>query len=308
MNRRFTPILFYSLIFSLGAMAQNHVLPLWPEGQVPGFIASDVEEKSNTDASGILRISGVTVPKMEVYLPEKSKATGAAVLICPGGGYAILAASHEGKDLAQWFNERGIAGVVLKYRLPNAKAMQPAHEMPLRDAMQAMQLIRKNAAQWSIDPDKIGVMGFSAGGHLASTLSTHYHRGEHGSEQAKPNFSILIYPVITFSDINTHIGSRKNLLGQDSSAHWVNYYSNELWVDEKTPPAFLVHSMNDKGVPIENSIQYYLALKKYNIPAEAHFYPDGGHGYGLRTAGKGSLVGWPAAMENWLKSMGYIAE
>jgi len=306
MFNRFSKIVLISTLFISGAMAQNHVLPLWPEGQVPGYKASDVEQKSNTDASGILRISGVTIPTMDVYLPEKGKATGAAVLICPGGGYGILAASHEGSDIARWFNERGIAGIVLKYRLPNPKAMSPQHEMPLRDAMQAMRLIRQHAGEWAIDKDKIGVMGFSAGGHLASTLSTHYHRGQYGSEDAKPNFSILIYPVVTFGEINTHIGSRKNLLGPDSTAQLVKYYSNELWVDEKTPPAFLVHSMDDKTVPVENSINYYLALKKFNIPAEAHLYPQGGHGYGMRTAGKGSLEGWPAAMEAWLKSLGYI--
>lgn len=286
-------------------MAQSQVIPLWPEGRIPNAIRNDIVEKSETDDKGILRISGVTIPTMTVFLPEKSKATVAAVLICPGGGYGILAASHEGSDLARWFNERGIAGVVLKYRLPNARGMVHQHEVPLTDAMQAMKLIRKNAGEWRIDPDKIGVMGFSAGGHLAATLSTHYHRGEKAAEEAKPNFSILMYPVITFSQLNTHIGSRKNLLGADSSAALVTYYSNELQVDEKTPPAFLVHSEDDKSVPIENSIGYYLALKKYKIPAEAHFYPEGGHGYGLRTEGKGSLAGWPQALETWLKSRGY---
>lgn len=296
----------FTFFFTTGAMAQDHVIPLWPEGKVPNFVASEVEEKSTVDDSGILRISGVTVPSMSVYLPAKGKATGAAVLICPGGGYSILAASHEGSDLAKWFNERGIAGIVLKYRLPNAKAMTRQHEVPLMDAMQAMKLIRKNASAWQIDPGKIGVMGFSAGGHLAATLSTHYHRGERGTEEAKPDFSILMYPVITFSKLNTHIGSRKNLLGADSTAALVEYYSNELQVDEKTPPAFLVHSEDDKAVPIENSINYYLALKKFKIPAEAHFYPEGGHGYGLRTSGKGSLEGWPRALETWLRSRGYV--
>lgn len=297
---------FITFFFMTGAMAQDHVIPLWPEGKVPNFIASDVQEKSDVDVNGILRISGVTVPSMSVYLPEKDKATGAAVLICPGGGYSILAAGHEGSDLAKWFNERGIAGIVLKYRLPNSKAMTRQHEVPLMDAMQAMKLIRKNASAWRIDRGRIGVMGFSAGGHLAATLSTHYHRGENGSAEAKPDFSILMYPVITFSKLNTHGGSKKNLLGADSTAALVQYYSNELQVDEKTPPAFLVHSEDDKAVPIENSINYYLALKKFKIPAEAHFYPEGGHGYGLRTDGKGSLGGWPGALETWLKSGGYM--
>jgi len=287
-------------------MSQTVELPLWPEGKIPNAIAHSVVEKSNVDANGILRISGVTVPTITVYLPEKGKATGAAVMICPGGGYGILAASHEGSDLAKWFNERGIAGIVLKYRLPNPQAMVRQHEVPLMDAMEGMKLIRRHAQEWGIDPGKVGVMGFSAGGHLAATLSTHYFRGERASEEAKPDFSILMYPVITFSSVNTHIGSRKNLLGPDSTKALVDYYSNELQVNEKTPPAFIVHSQDDKGVPIENSVAYYLALKKYNIPGEAHFYPEGGHGYGLRTNGKGSLAGWPRALEQWLQARGYM--
>lgn len=305
MCNKITQVYLFSCFLSFGAMAQNHVIPLWPEGQIPNSKPNKIEEKSTVDDNGILRISGVTVPSMSVYLPEKSKATGAAVLICPGGGYGILAASHEGSDLAKWFNERGIAGIVLKYRLPNNEAMSKQHEVPLMDAMQAMKLIRKNAESWAIASDKIGVMGFSAGGHLAATLSTHYHRGERGTELAKPNFSILMYPVITFSELNTHGGSRRNLLGPDSSDELIEYYSNELQVNEQTPPAFLVHSEDDKAVPIENSVNYYLALKKYKIPAEAHFYPEGGHGYGLRTSGKGSLEGWPLALEGWLRSRGY---
>ncbi len=306
MKKKFIVLANLLMFVSLAARAQNTELPLWPEGKIPNAIPNSVTEKSETDASGILRISGVTVPTIQVFLPEKSKATGAAVLICPGGGYAILAASHEGSDLAKWFNERGIAGIVLKYRLPNPKAMTRQHEVPLMDAMQAMKMIRENASAWGIAPDKIGVMGFSAGGHLAATLSTHYFRGEQGTGDAKPDFSILMYPVITFSQLNTHIGSRKNLLGPDSTRTLVDYYSNELQVNEQTPPAFLVHSQDDKSVPVENSIQYFLALKKYNIPAEAHFYPTGGHGYGLRTDGKGSLAGWPGALEVWLKARGYM--
>jgi len=293
------------LALSVPSMAQTETIHLWPEGKVPNFKKSDVEEKSVTDAQGILRVSGVTVPTIAAYIAPKEKATGAAVMICPGGGYGILAASHEGSDFAKWFNERGISAFVLKYRLPNQKAMTHQHEVPLMDAMQGMKLIRQNAAKWGIDVNKIGVMGFSAGGHLAATISTHYNMGEKASADGKPNFSILIYPVISLTPALAHGGSRDNLLGPEKSDELIKYYSNELQVSDQTPPAFLVHAMDDTGVPVENSIEYYLALKKKKIPAEMHLYPQGGHGYGMRTEGKGSLANWPTAMEGWLKAMGY---
>jgi acetyl esterase/lipase len=178
------------------------------------------------------------------------------------------------------------------------------------DAMQGMTLIRENAGKWGIDVNKIGVMGFSAGGHLAATLSTHHNMEKKASpngnsQNVKPNFSILIYPVISFQPTISHGGSRDNLLGSEKSEELIKYYSNELQVSDETPPAFLVHAMDDTGVPVENSIEYYLALKKKKIPAEMHLYPKGGHGYGMRTEGKGSLANWPAAMEGWLKAMGY---
>jgi acetyl esterase/lipase len=290
---------------SLQSMAQNEVLPLWPEGKVPNAKTNTVEEKSVTAADGILRISGVTVPTLTAFIVPKEKATGAAVMICPGGGYGILAASHEGSDLAKWFNERGISAFVLKYRLPDAKAMTHQHEVPLMDAMQGMKLIRQGSKKWNIEANKIGVMGFSAGGHLAATLSTHYNLGTQASDDAKPNFSILLYPVISLLPELAHGGSRDNLLGPDKSEELIKYYSNELQVSAKTPPAFLVHAMDDGAVPVENSIAYYLALKKFKTPAEMHLYPTGGHGFGLRTEGKGSLVNWPAAMEGWLRANGW---
>jgi acetyl esterase/lipase len=291
---------------SFHSMAQTQTMNLWPEGKIPNFKANSVQEKAETDASGILRISGVTVPTITAYIAPKEKATGAAVMICPGGGYSILAASHEGSDFAKWFNDRGISAFVLKYRLPDEKAMVHQHEVPLMDAMQGMKMIRTNAAKWNIDVNKIGVMGFSAGGHLAATISTHYNLGPNASEEAKPNFSILLYPVVSFRPAISHGGSRDKLLGPDKSEELINYYSNELQVSAKTPPAFLVHAMDDSAVPVENSIEYYLALKKFKTSAEMHLYPVGGHGYGLRTEGKGSLVNWPAAMEGWLKASGFM--
>ncbi len=285
------------------AFAQE-VTKLWPDNAIPNAVAGSlITEKSETDANNILRISNVSVPTITTYLPVKERATGAAVMICPGGGYGILAASHEGADVARWFNEMGVAAFVLKYRLPNPEIMTNQEEVPLMDAMQGMTIIRQNAARYGIDPNKIGVMGFSAGGHLAATLATHYHRGPKASEQAKPNFAILLYPVVTFGD-KAHTGSRDKLLGKlNTSPEMVAYYSNELQVTNQTPPTFLVHSEDDKAVPVENSINYYLACLKNGVQAEMHLYPAGGHGYGLRTAKFGSLNSWPDNCKAWLMTL-----
>ncbi len=193
-------------------------------------------KRKSVTTGGITRISEVTVPNMVAFIPAKDKATGAAVLICPGGGYGILAYDHEGTDLGMWFKERGIAAFVLKYRLPNAKSMTHQHEVPLLDAMQGMKLIRQNAKKYNVNTDQIGIMGFSAGGHLASTLSTHFDRGANASEVAKPNFALLLYPVITFLPEFAHGGSRKALLGPDESDELVKYYSNELMVSAYYSP------------------------------------------------------------------------
>ncbi|WP_461126178.1 alpha/beta hydrolase [Spirosoma aerophilum] len=284
--------------------SSQEITKLWHDGAVPNAIAgAQITEKSETDANGILRISNVSVPTITAYLPSNDKATGAAVMICPGGGYGILAASHEGSDVARWFNEMGVAAFVLKYRLPNPAIMTNQQEVPLMDAMQGMLLIRQSAARYGIDPNKIGVMGFSAGGHLASTLATHYNKGPKANEQAKPNFAILLYPVITFGE-KAHGGSRNNLLGKlASSPDMVAYYSNELQVTSQTPPTFLVHAEDDKAVPVENSISFYLSCLKNGVPAEMHLYPTGGHGFGLRTAKFGSLNTWPEACKAWLTSL-----
>lgn len=300
-------LLSAALLLATSAMAQKpETLDLWPTNQVFNAVPNDaVQEKSELGKDGILRISDVKVPTITAFLPPKNKATGAGIMICPGGGYALLAYGHEGEEMAKWFNERGIAAFVLKNRLPDDRTQKAKHEVPLADAMQGMKLIRQHAAKWNVDPNRLGVIGFSAGGHLAATLSTHYHRGAGASEDAKPNFAILMYPVVTFGE-KAHAGSRERLLGKNASPEQVAYYSNELQVDAKTPPTFLVHAEDDKAVPVENSIDYYLALKKFNIPAEMHLYPTGGHGYALRTKGKGSIEGWPTACENWLKSMGLL--
>jgi acetyl esterase/lipase len=292
--------LLAALLFPAVTMAQE-VLPLWPANAIPNNKPGITLTETSKTEGGILRISDVTVPTLTVYRPTNPTPNGPSVLICPGGGYWILAAGHEGADMAQWFTERGFTAFVLKYRLPDERTQTSPHEVPLKDAQQAMRLVRQRAATLSLDPRRVGVMGFSAGGHLASTLATHSVQGIHADAQAAPNFTVLLYPVVTFGD-KAHTGSRDKLLGTlKADPAMLDLYSNEKQVSANTSPAFLIHSMDDKAVPVENSIGYYLACRAHNVPAEMHLYPTGGHGYALRTKPTESVSGWPAALENWLK-------
>ena len=305
-------VLFFSALFAIVSTqtAQSQeVIKLWPDGAIPNAIpGASITEKSEV-GDGILRISNVSVPTLTAYLPPAGQATGASVMICPGGGYYILASGHEGEEVARWFNGMGVAAFVLKYRLPDDRIMTNQQEVPLMDAVQGLKLIRQNATRYGIDPKKVGVMGFSAGGHLASTLATHFNKGTQTTEssaQARPDFAILLYPVVTFGD-KAHGGSRDKLLGKlKTSPEMIAYYSNELQVTSQTPPTFLVHSEDDKAVPVENSINFYLACLKNGVPAEMHLYPAGGHGYGLRTAKFGSLSTWPESCKAWLKGLGAV--
>tara|TARA_Y100000996_G_C22449219_1_gene613086 strand:+ start:103 stop:1020 length:918 start_codon:yes stop_codon:yes gene_type:complete len=277
---------------------------LWPDGLVPNQKQTNETEKvSETD---IILISNVQKPSIEIYLPSKSIRTGKAVVICPGGGYGILAYDWEGTDFAKLLNAKGIAAFVLKYRLPISSSIIDPKWAPLQDAQQALRLIRSKAKMWNINPNQIGIMGFSAGGHLASTLGTHYNKKtivdsdnplKHIS--ARPDFMALIYPVITFDKKYYHGGSKNNLIGKKASPLLINEFSNNLQVNSNTPPTFLVHSADDVGVPIKNSLLFYEALIKNNISAEMHLYPRGGHGYGL-ARGKGSLENWPNLLLNWI--------
>ena len=291
-------------LLTSAVMAQT-VLPLWPEGAIPLAKPGTTLTEKTTTEGGILRISDVTTPTLTVYLPTApgTIAPKTAVMICPGGGYSILASGHEGADMAKWFADRGITAFLLKYRLPDDRTQTLPREAPLTDAMQGMRMIRQQAVKYGIDPNRIGVMGFSAGGHLASTLSTHYDKGPKADEQAKPDFAILLYPVITFGE-KAHSGSRDKFLGADKAdPTLLDFYSNEKQVSAKTPRTFLVHAMDDKGVPVENSILYYQACVKTGISAEMHLYPTGGHGFALRTKPGESVSGWPVACENWLRSL-----
>jgi len=258
-------LLSYNLCIS-----QDYIIPLW-SGKIPNSKKSNFQEVTKNGRV----ISKVIVPTIEVYLPSKFNATGKIILICPGGGYGALAYDKEGTDIAKWLNGHGIAGAVLKYRLPEDESNEKPNLSPLMDAKRGIEIIRLHVNEWGIDSNKVGVLGFSAGGHLASTLGTHFEL------ENRPDFMVLVYPVVTMKVDYTHIGSRANLLGEDPEEDIVNYYSNELQVTENTPSTFIIHSVDDKVVPIENSLNLFKALKDKNVPVEMHFYPYGGHGFSM---------------------------
>lgn len=295
------------LVVSTVAISQNPVLKVWPMG-VPGSLKSDIWTEKVTEANGSpSRYEKVTDPTLTVFLPTAEKATGTAVLICPGGGYGVLAFDHEGFAIARWLNENGIAAYILKYRLPSDQIMKDKSVGPLQDAQEAIRIIRRNREHYKINPNKIGVIGFSAGGHLASTLSTHYAEKVYETTDtvsARPDFSLLIYPVITFDASFTHAGSRKNLIGDNPSQTAIDHFSNELQINAKTPPAFLVHSSDDKTVPVKNSLAYYENLVKNNVIAEMHIFQKGGHGYGM-SVGRGTQASWPELCIKWLNTNGF---
>jgi len=288
--------------------SQTVTLKLWPEG-IPGSKTdpSYVEKITITEGKTI-RCEKVVTPDLTVFLPAPEKSNGAAVMICPGGGYGALAFDHEGNAIAKWLNDNGIAGIILKYRLPSDLIMKDKSIGPLQDAQEAMRVIRRHAEEWKIDPKKVGVIGFSAGGHLASTISTHYAEKVYDvkdNTSARPDFSLLIYPVVSMDTLVTHRGSRNNLLGLKPGDDLVRRFSNELQITADTPPAFLVHSSDDDAVPVMNSIGYYKGLQKNKIPAELHIFQKGGHGYGL-AIGRGTESSWPDLCIKWLKAMGLI--
>jgi acetyl esterase/lipase len=293
---------FTSLTFS-----QNKEIPLWDK--IPGAIeAADYKQEPRIDDKGnITGIRKVTEPTLKVFLADNNNSKNAAVIICPGGAYSLLSHEKEGDKVAAWFKSIGISAFVLKYRLPSDVIMKDKTVGPLQDAQEAIRTLRRHAAEWNLDPAKIGVIGFSAGGHLASTLSTHYNDKVYDSKDnisARPDFSILIYPVISMEDAITHKGSKENLLGKNVGSEMVEKYSNEKQVTDETPKTFLVHATDDKAVPVENSINYYLALKQHQVPVEMHLYENGGHGFGLGV--QGTNKNWPKACEKWLVSNGFV--
>ncbi|MBC7744641.1 MAG: alpha/beta hydrolase [Flavobacterium sp.] len=296
-----------SVIFPLlnSSTFSQTVIPLYPDG-TPNSKRSLDAETSQINTDGILIVSKVSRPTLSMYLPSKKTKAIAAVIICPGGGYSVLAAGHEGADVAKRFNEMGIAAFVLKYRIPDTETMVNKSIAPLQDAQRAIQMVRENAKIYGVNADKIGIMGFSAGGHLASTAGTHFEKAYIDNPRKtslRPDFMILVYPVITFTQDFTHTGSRDHLLGKDAAPDLIKQFSNELQVTSETPPTFLVHAKDDE-VSVQNSIAFANALKKNKVPVELYLYEKGGHGYGMYN--KTSEVKWMDLVGKWMKEMKFV--
>lgn len=265
---------------------------LWPNG-APGAVGTMPVDK----------------PSLTISVPPADKANGTAVVVCPGGGYGGLANDHEGKQIAAYLNGLGVTAYILQYRL----GPRYRHPAPLQDVQRALRTVRAKAKEWQIDPKRIGVMGFSAGGHLASTAATHFDDGKPDNtdpiEQAgcRPDFAILCYPVISMKPPYAHQGSRKNLLGENPDDKLVESLCNDEQVTAKTPPTFLFHTSEDRGVLPENSVLFYLALRKHKVPAELHIYEKGPHGVGLAQKDP-VLSSWPDRLTGWLKGKGLLPE
>lgn len=291
------------LIPSLARADDPKPQPLWPDG-APGAQGSETGDENHSG----------DIPTITVWLPPKDKATGASVVICPGGGYGFLATEHEGKQVAEWLNSIGVAGIMVKYRL----APKYKHPAPLEDAQRAIRTVRAKAKEWGLDPKRVAVLGFSAGGHLASTVATHFDSGKADAkdpidrESSRPDLAILVYPVVSFTAPFTHAGSAKNLLGDNPPKDLLNSLSNETQVTKDTPPTFLAHTMADTAVPPENSMAFAMALSKAKVPFELHVFEKGQHGLGLGSGWKGriapepSFEAWPKLCATWLKSRGFL--
>ncbi len=298
--------LFFILIVlgsAVNALAQDFI-PLWPEGKKPNFNGKAVTDTLYND-----RIWRVGTPGMYAFVVPKSDNNGTAVLICPGGGYERLSHLYNGFNLAKWYNTIGINAFVLIYRLPHQTDLQQRQLAPLQDAQRAMRIIRANATKWNIKADKVGIMGTSAGGHVASTLGTHATdvsaiKDSIDGMNYRPDFMVLLSPVISMGQY-AHPGSKKYFIGPDSTKSMIEKYSNELQVSAYTPPTFMVHAFNDKTVNVKNSVLFYDALMEHNINASIHIFPQGGHGIRL-DENPGSTDLWLNLLEAWMKEMGFV--
>lgn len=267
-------------------------------GAVPNAKVASVQE---TYTSGMFR--NVTKPTLEMYLPAKEVASGAAVVIIPGGSYGVVVYQGEGINTAKELAKNGVAAFVLKYRLPKDSIMVDKTIGPLQDAQQAIKLVRDNAAKWGVDAGKVGIMGFSAGGHLAATEATHFEKAlvdNSSNTSLRPDFQILVYPVISMQDSLTHRDSRTNLLGKNPSKETIDLYSNERQITKNTPPTYLTHAADDKLVDVDNSVAYFEKLRRQNVGVEMHIYPKGGHGFIFRQPG------WMNPLFDWMKRNNWI--
>lgn len=287
-----TIITFVALMLLISNLKAQEIIDLYPNG-ISNSKPSQIKESY---ANGMFR--NVTNPTLEIYLPEKGKATGSAVIICPGGGYAVVVYQGEGITTAKELAKYGVAAFVLKYRLPSDSIMVDKKIGPLQDAQQAIKLVRENAEKWGISQNKIGIMGFSAGGHLASTLATHFEKAlieNKKNTNLRPDFQILVYPVISMQDSLTHFGSRDALVGKNPSKETIGYFSNELQAGKNSPQAYITHAADDKVVDVDNCIKYFEKLRHNSVPVEMHIYPKGGHGFIFRHKD------WMKPLFNWME-------
>ena len=275
-------LIFFILFISIHSSAQK-IINLYPSS-IPNSKNQELKEITEENDGRISLFKDVSKPTLTIYLPDQKIATGSAVIICPGGGYGAECYMFEGTTIANAYVNKGIAAFVLKYRLPNELIMLDKTIGPLQDAQQAIKTVRMHASEWKLDTAKIGIMGFSAGGHLASTAGTHFDTSYIPNDEKislRPNFMILIYPVISMIDELTHKGSRENLLGKSPDASQIKLFSNEMHVNPTTPTTWITHTGDDTVVPVENSIRFYQELMRNKVPAEMHIYPKGNHGFVL---------------------------
>ncbi len=296
------PLIAALFLLPLVSLAQDWV-NIYP-GAVPNSKPSKLVENAAIPANGMF--NAVLTPQLEVFLPEKDKATGTAAILCPGGSYKVIVFNSEGVRTAKELAKNGIAAFVLKYRLPADSIMVDKTIGPLQDVQQAIKFVRENAAKYGVDINRVGVFGFSAGGHLASTIGTHYQKAvidNPNNTNLRPDFLVLIYPVISMQDNLTHKDSRRNLLGANPSKETIDLYSNELQIDSKTPPTFLAHATDDKTVDVDNSIAFYEHLRHANVPAEMHLFQKGGHGFGGQP-----IEMWMAPLFRWMQTNKWITK
>jgi acetyl esterase/lipase len=306
MHRVIYFIVFLGIISLSESLKGQEIIPLY-DGIIPNSKPSIDREVSARNKDGLMITRYVSNPTLIWYKPAKVSDIHSAVIICPGGGYGALASSSEGSDVAQALSKLGISAFVLKYRLPDDLIMVDKSIGPLQDAQRSIQLLRENAKEWNIDPSKIGIMGFSAGGHLAASLSTNFSQSLISNPlktSFRPDFSVLIYPVISFTDSLANKGSRDNLIGNNPSEETKRKFSNELQVSAQTPHAFLVHASNDSPVPVANSIVYYQSLLKLKIYSSLILYPGGNHGFGMNN--KTTSSRWMDDLKFWLIDNKYL--
>ncbi len=287
------------------------IVPLWPDGPAESKHWHETEQTNNrgTPDAPDRAVRNITAPDIEIF--RASQPSGTGVLIMPGGGYSYVVMDKEGRDIARWFNSLGVNAFVLKYRLPNTTAHRFGPEIPLRDAQRALRLVRSHAAEWGGRPDRIGALGFSAGGHLAATLGTHFDAGNPAAADpvervsCRPDFLLLGYPVISMEAAITHAGSRNELLGKNPSEDLIERFSNELHVTTNTPPVFIFCANDDHAVKVDNSLRFYNAARAAGVSAELHIFEIGGHGFGMKPNNRAG-TSWPPLCESWLRERGLL--